>query len=122
MLGLLYVIKDTKNKGKDVVKEIKAEEVSKRIDEYKGYVITNKDAKLYKLQKDKYKKVGSIKKDSLISLDENNQSNDDYYRLSDSDYYIDYRDIKENVDELSFDDSFHKYIVFNENIGYREND
>lgn len=116
MLGLLYVNQDTKNKGKDVVKEIKADEVSKRIDVYTGYVITNKDAKLYKLQKDKYKKVGSIKKDSLILLDESNQSNDDYYRLSDSDYYIDYRDIKENVDELSFDDSFHKYIVFNENV------
>lgn len=115
MLGLLYVNQDTEKKGKDVVK-VEAGKVSKRINQHTGYVITNKNAKLYKLQKHKYKKNGSVKKDSLILLDESNHNDDEYFRLKDSEYYINYHDIAENKDELSFDNDYQRYLVFNENV------
>lgn len=115
MLGLLYVNKDTGNKGKNVV-EKETKKVSKRLGIYTGYVETKRKANLYKHEKNKYVKAGEVSKDALIQLDDRNHLKDEYYKLSDSAYFISYKDIKNHENDTVFDDSDKRYLVFNENV------
>lgn len=63
---------------------------------YSEYVTVLKDKTLYSLVDDKYVSVGTIYKDSVVSLvkKEIADKDDIYYQIKDSNYYIDYKDIK----------------------------
>ncbi|NBK97896.1 MAG: hypothetical protein EOM50_07735 [Erysipelotrichia bacterium] len=113
LLGLLYVKKDTSKQGKSVVD---LSRVSKHLNICTGYVLSNQIANLYKYKQGKYQKAGSVNSDVLLSLDEQNRIQDEYYKLNGSEYYIAYQDVKANVSQKRISDNVHRYVPFNENV------
>ncbi len=83
---------------------------------YNKYVITSKKSNLYKKINGKYKVIGSISKDKKLILDDIKiKLNTRYLKISNSNYYIYYK----NVDETSYfekDNRYSNYIYFNEKI------
>ncbi|HPF83541.1 MAG TPA: hypothetical protein PLV83_05210, partial [Bacilli bacterium] len=57
------------------------------------YVKTNKNIDIYKLEKDKYTKAGTISKDTELSLEKKEIKNykDTYFKLANIDYYVNYK-------------------------------
>lgn len=86
---------------------------------YNEFVITNKEATLYKLDSNKYIKAGKINKDEELTLDKIEITHkDEYLKVTtfEEEYYIHYKDI-ETIKELKQTDArYKKYIVFNKNI------
>ena len=75
---------------------------------YSPYVITTKKKNIYIKENNKYKKIGNINKNTVLSLIEKDVKNkeDIYYQIKDTDYYIDYKNIKEQenyVEDISLD-------------------
>ncbi len=117
MLGLLYVWHNaTVQKGKEVVVEVKKKTVAfKKNVNCNGYVVVDHSTPLYQRNNDRFVQKGMVRKDTLLLLDENNTKETDYYQLANSEYYIFFADIKENVQNKQYDDSYVRYLVFNEN-------
>lgn len=99
-----------------IIKYNKYKENQKIINEiknsYSEIIMTNKDKDIFIKDKDNYKKIGKVYKDTIISLKEKEikDKNDIYYQIKDTNYYIDYKNIKE---ETSFkeNNSLDKYLV-----------
>ena len=78
---------------------------------YNQFVITTKKAKLYDKNK---KEIGTIEKDITLELDKENTKND-YYKIKDTSYYINYNDTKKTKNNNS-NSLNEKYLVFNNNV------
>ncbi|NLA32764.1 MAG: hypothetical protein GX864_02350, partial [Mollicutes bacterium] len=89
IVGITFVILKygSKNgediKSVDLTSEIKAN--------YNEFVKSNKEAKLYRLNKNEYEESGMVSKDIVLHLDE--FTNNKYYKLKNMDYYINYLDV-----------------------------
>lgn len=80
---------------------------------YNKYIITTKKTNLYNSN---YKKIGTIEKDYELELDELSSKPNNYYKIKNTDYYIDYKDTKK-INELKQNDiNNNKYIPFNMNV------
>lgn len=108
---------DKKNADENIKKEEKKEEVI--IDykvNYNQFVKVNKDSSIYDESK---KKVGNISNGTIIELDSEYEIVDEYYKIKDTNYYINYLDVNPTQSEI-FDNNPYKtyknYIVYNENI------
>ena len=108
---------DKKNADENIKKEEKKEEVI--IDykvNYNLFVKVNKDSSIYDESK---KKVGNISNGTIIELDSEYEIVDEYYKIKDTNYYINYLDVSPTEQEI-FDNNAYKtyknYIVYNENI------
>lgn len=108
---------DKKNEDENIKKEEKKEEVI--IDykvNYNQFVKVNKDSSIYDESK---KKVGNISNGTIIELDSEYEIVDEYYKIKDTNYYINYLDVSPTEQEI-FDNNAYKtyknYIVYNENI------
>lgn len=108
---------DKKNADENIKKEEKKEEVI--IDykvNYNLFVKVNKDSSIYDESK---KKVGNISNGTIIELDSEYEIVDEYYKIKDTNYYINYLDVNPTQSEI-FDNNPYKtyknYIVYNENI------
>ncbi len=98
LIGLIVYKKhiiDLKNR--EIEKQKQEEKLLKKIkDSYNDYVSTNKDSKLYLLENNKYKEIGTISKDTIINLEATDITLETkYFKIVglDSDYYISYEDI-----------------------------
>ena len=82
---------------------------------YNEFVITKRDADIYKLNGDNYTKVGLVGKGQELSLVKKDITyEDEYLKIDgfDNGYYIYYKDL-EKIDKLSLsDDRYKNYIVF----------
>lgn len=123
-LGIVFIFvgysKQKEKEYNDFLKQeqIKKEQLVKEIkDSYNKYVKTNKETKLYYLDEDKYKEIGVVGNNVELTLKDIEIDYDTkYFLINGLDYYIDYRDV-EKIDNLSVkDDTYKKYVVFNENI------
>ena len=123
-LGIVFIFvgysKQKEKEYNDFLKQeqIKKEQLVKEIkDSYNKYVKTNKETKLYYLDEDKYKEIGIVGNNVELTLKDIEIDYDTkYFLINGLDYYIDYRDV-EKIDNLSVkDDTYKKYVVFNENI------
>ena len=123
-LGIVFIFvgysKQKEKEYNDFLKQeqIKKEQLVKEIkDSYNKYVKTNKETKLYYLDEDKYKEIGIVCNNVELTLKDIEIDYDTkYFLINGLDYYIDYRDV-EKIDNLSVkDDTYKKYVVFNENI------
>ena len=88
-------------------------------DHYSEYVITNKDSKIYKLDKEGYKEAGKIAKDIELTLDSIDDIGE-YFKIKDinNEYYIYYDDVNKIDSKTTIfeQDRYKKYIPFNQNI------
>ena len=106
--------------NKDRITEIKQNNLKQDIiSHYNKYVVTNKESTIYKLNQDKYTKVGTIAKEEELTLDKIDITyQDEYLKITsfEEEYYIHYKDI-DSIKELSTKDTrYKKYIPFNKNI------
>lgn len=115
LLLFLLFIKDNKkeegNNNVQVIENIKSH--------YNQYVITNKEAKIYKLENNKYEEVGCISKDiELELLDINIDENTKYFQINMEElkYYIYYEDVDVTNNITSVSNRYKNYIVFNKGI------
>lgn len=81
---------------------------------YAPYVTVTKDKKIYILKDNNYQEIGTISKDTVISLLEKEvvSIDDIYYQITDSSYYIDYKGLKE-VKDYQEDKSLDHFVVTN---------
>lgn len=79
---------------------------------YSENVITTKSKNIYIKKNNEYKKIGKISKDTIIPLVEKEiiDKDDVYYQINDTEYYINYKNIKKKKD-YKRDTSLDKYLV-----------
>lgn len=89
------------------------QETNKLINEIKNsyapLVTTTKTKKIYTLKDNNYQEIGTISKDTTISLIKKDVKNktDIYYQIKDSNYYIDYKNLKETKQkEIDYLDNY----------------
>lgn len=126
--------------GYFIFKNEKAKELTKKLEEkrikvlinnikskYNKTVITNKEANIYLKENNKYKEVGKLGEDIILTLDDISIDENSLYfpiiGLND-DYYISFYDVekyKDNVDLIDeFTKRYKKYIPFNKNVVTKE--
>ena len=104
-------IKDGMNKSKNMVNKKQSIE-----QKYSKYVVTKKEADLYKKDGKKYTKIGKINKNvKLVLEDSKNKFKSKYHKIDGIDYYIYYKDVK-STKEFVYNDRYKKYVPFNTNI------
>ena len=86
-------------------------------DHYSDKVKVNKDTKLYTLNNKKYIESGIISKDTVVNLDKVKiDENTKYFKITDTDYYIDYDSVNPSKDNIIVNDRYKNYLLFNENV------
>lgn len=117
---LLYGYKIHQDKRIEEQQEQKLTEITNH---YNQYVITNKEADIYKLENNKYIKSGKIGLNQELTLEEKNITyKDEYFKITsfDEEYYIYYKDI-DTIDTLTeVNLRYKKYLPYNKNIVTKE--
>lgn len=105
--GTIFIYKDLSKKN--YLKNIKSH--------YNTYVTTNKEGKIYKKSKGKYIKYGKISKNFDLTLEKVTikNTNQQYFKVKDEDYYVYYKDISKNKNGNK-NEMPNNYLVFNKNI------
>ena len=95
---------------------------------YHPIVEVAKDKIIYKKDNNQYKKIGVVAKNAILELADSNvkTSDDKYFQIKDTNYYIDYQDLKERKEKV-VDTSLDQYLVTKEittnpTILYQDND
>lgn len=106
LIGTVIYLKYVEKKEKELIKEIKSH--------YNKYVIVIKDTELY--NKD-YKKIGSVKKDFTLELENKkiDDTSDTYFKVKNADFYVFYKDINKNQ-KIEINKDYERYLIFNQNI------
>ena len=110
--GYYFLVK--KNfKGVSDLSNIKNVEEKIDYNEYfKDIVKTSKDKTLYVLEDEEFKEIGKVSSDIVLSLSKDDHLDKGYFKIKDSDYYIDYKDIEES-EESVVDLSWKNYVPYN---------
>ena len=83
---------------------------------YSNIVITSKETDLYILNNKKYSKDSTISSKYILHLDEMASKTDEYFKISDTDYYIYYKDVNPYTEEIVQDTRYENFIPFNNNV------
>ena len=103
---LLFFLPNRKKEVKEKVKGTsKIVDTSKYKNNYNTYMIVNKDTNIYDKKKNK---IGFIKKDSKVILDDNYEIVDKFFKLDNEEYYIDYKDLDKS-DVFTYDNEYKTY-------------
>lgn len=118
-IGVVLLIpsnkKDT-SKTNTKKENIKIEEKIDYTINYSDFVRVNKDTIIYDTNK---KSIGKISINTIIELDNEYQIIDKYYKIKNTDYYINYEDVDPSEKEVFSNNeykNYKNYIVYNENI------
>lgn len=89
---------------------------------YNTTVLVVRNTNLYEKSNDKFISVGKIYKDVILDLDriEVLSENDEYFKISNSSYYVNYQDVTPNK-KINYDKSYKNYVVFDKNIKTKSN-
>ena len=113
LFGTCYI----KNKGK--FKNQPLSGIVNKVDYnefYSDSVKTLKEKKLYLLDYNDFKEIGFVGTDVILALETTDYNKDGYFKIKDSDYYIDFHDIEKTAETLKLDLSWKNYIPYNESI------
>lgn len=98
-------------------KKINEQKLIKEIkNHYSNNVITTKETDLYVLNNKKYSKDSTISANYVLKLDELKKETNEYFKITDTDYYVYYKDVKPFTEELSEDNRYENFIPFNNNV------
>ena len=100
---------------------------------YNEIVIVTSNTNLYKKDKNYFIKIGLINKDTILELEKVDVISEDdlYFKIKNSNYYINYNDVKPYKEDINVDTSYKNYIstksiktnesfniyLYNKNIG-----
>ena len=117
LLILLYPKKEEENNDvKIIAKKVDLEQVK---NQYHDFVELKDGSSLYTKDGEKYKKASTVHGNIELCLDSNYKIVDEYFKILDSDFYVNYKDVSgldsltEKVGEYKY---YRNYIVYNENI------
>lgn len=116
LFGIYLKKQNEEETRKRLLEEAKIQEKKDIENNYNTFVRTNKETILYNST---YKKIGTISIDTYITLDDNYEIKDKYYKLKDLDYYVLYSDVVKCEEEILKNNeymTYKNYIPFNENI------
>lgn len=106
-------------KGNVFKNNINIKDIVKEKENYNNYyyddVKTLKSKKIYVFEDNDFKNIGEVYEDVILSLEQGDKFDDGYFKIKDSDYYIDYKDI-EKSDKDNIDYYWKNYIPYNESI------
>ncbi len=108
--------------GYKIVNKINVKTPKKEIIDYASFfdkhVVITKDAKLYLINEDKYEEAGIIYKDTLVTLTDQVDKDNNYFQINDlkKKYYLKYGDFKVTDSTYKNDQRYLKYIPFNNNV------
>ena len=105
------------NKEKDI-SEIVNEEKIDYSSNYFDTVKTLKEKDIYKLESE-FTKIGVISKDVIVELEKDEQLNKGYFKIKDTNYYVDYKDLEKSK-KIEMDNFWTNYVPFNESIKTNE--
>ena len=101
---------------------LEKELINKIKSHYSDVVSISKDTELYEINDGKYKSIGTISKDEVVSLEKTDINKDtEYFKLKDLGYYVKYEDLKVGGELVPRSERYKKYLLFNENIVTKEN-
>ena len=116
---LVFLYQKIKEENKDI-KIIATEiDLNKVKNQYHDFVKLKDGSSLYTKDGKKYKKASIVHGNVELSLDVNYQIVDEYFKILNSDFYVNYNDIiglealTEKIGEYKY---YHNYIVYNENV------
>lgn len=120
----IYQLKLEKEKKAEEEKIKQAEEklINEITNQYNEFVMTNKESKLYILENDKYKEIGTVSPNTIFNLDKFLITKDTkYFKVLglDQDYYIKYQDV-DKTEAKEKDKRYLNYIKFNKTIVTKE--
>ena len=117
-LSAYYFINKNKSEKELLLKNEKIKEIENH---FNDIVIVDMDTDLYSKNNDNYETVGKIYKDNIIELENNKiDSNTKYFKIKDSDYYIDYKTVSKIDKKEEYSNRYKKYIPFNKNVVMKE--
>ena len=82
---------------------------------YNTYITTKKNINLYQYKEKKYQVIGQLLTSLDLELAKKKDSNSEYFKLKNSDYYIHYNDIKRKIKEISINKP-ENYLAFNSQV------
>lgn len=86
-------------------------------DYYFNQVKTNDEKVIYKLENNKFYEVGEVSKDIILCLESDKYLDFGFFKLKNSNYYIDYKNLEEDTTEIEvLNNTYQNYIPFNESI------
>lgn len=124
LVGALFGYKSYKNnleKKKQEKKETEEKLLQQIENNYNNYVITTNETKLYVLDNE-YKEIGTISKDVLIALEDQELThNIEYFKIIslDQEYYISYKDVTKS-ESIEKNKRYLNYIPFDKQIITKE--
>ncbi len=106
---VIFVLKKVDFKDTSLIKE---EEKINYNDYYFDKIKTLEDKKIYMHEDSNFKEIGLISKDNIVSLEKDDFLESGYFKIKDSDYYIDYQNIEESSEEVIEDLLWKNYIPY----------
>ena len=82
---------------------------------FNSFIKVKNDKKIYILEKSEFKEFGTVYQDVVLSLEKDEYLNQGYFKIKDTNYYINYKDIEKSEEEVK-DLSWKNYIPFNESV------
>ncbi len=122
ILTAFYISKKDEEKRKLEQKQatlkLEKQTIQKIKEAYATTIKTNKKANLYKKEKEKFIKIGTIKNEVELELEELKSITyqNKYLKIKNLDYYISYQDIEKIESLTPINKDFENYIPFNESI------
>lgn len=105
-----------KNKRKEELLANREEKYNQIVNNYSDYVITTGESDIYTLDNDEYKSIIKVNNGVKLYLDDTvDDYNDEYFKIKDTDYYINYANVKK-IDEFTINQRYKSFIVFNQNV------
>lgn len=115
-----FVYKNKQEELKVRIKKAKEELLLTKINNsFSEIVHTKNDAKLYKLDNNKYIEEATISSGEVLSLDKENNNitlDTKYFYIKDLDMYISYKDVEPFSEEVKKDDRYKNYLLFDTNV------
>ena len=110
-------------KQKKVEPTVQKINIQKIKETYNTYMVTTQESPIYKCEQE-CTKVGTIANNMELTLDDNYEINNTYYKILNTNYYIEYQNLKsiEDITKTKHDEyaNYKNYIPFNEKIVTKE--
>ena len=89
-------------------------------DNYNKTVITNKPTNLFIVNNGKFEKKGTISENYILNI-EKLHNDKPYYKISSTEYYIQYQDVEKYEKDITINDRFKNFIPFDNNVVIEKN-
>lgn len=116
LTGAFFLYQKNQAKKREQLKIQQETKLNNIKSKYSSYIKTTKPQNIYEKTDKTYKKVGKVEKDIILELEQTNiDINTKYFKIKDSDYYIEYNNLKKEQTN-SKDNRYKRYLPFNENV------